>query len=440
MKDKIYEYVSNNGPSLTTDVSKYFKIESMYAGAYLSELVSNKKLRYTYKKIGGSALYYTDAQRHLLESRFNNQLSDKEQEVIDLIKVKKIIQEDMLDPVRRVILKDLKDFAIQIVVNYKDTKKTFWKWHLVTKEEAESVIKELFTGKKENAQTSDTNQVSNNARTSEINRTNEITKSSDVENLVEQSKINATTQTNSVENNSSQLNQSKSTDLNLDNKSDAKVETAITNENKKPEFDTSIVDRLVKENEAMKIQIQQLKSDMDLFKASFKQTLDVFKVSLGDEIKQHVEEELQNYDFSTLVNNTEGDNEDYATAVIPNATSQSPSGHSYIKYNGQDDDEFLVKLVDYFKKDSIVIDKFKIEKSNSVIQCIVGVKTPLGDMKYYCEARNIKKVNDGHLSNAFIQGQLNGLPVLFVSTGTLTKKAEEMLVNFKTMIVKHSIE
>ena len=144
MKDKILNYVVTTGPVGTTQVSRYFRIDSMYAGAYLSELVDSKKIKYTFKKVGGSPLYYVDSQKPRLESSLADQLNQREKEVVAKLKEKRILKEDFLDPVERVVVKDLKDFAVQIVVNYKNLKHVFWKWHMIPKEESESIIKDMF--------------------------------------------------------------------------------------------------------------------------------------------------------------------------------------------------------------------------------------------------------------------------------------------------------
>ena len=61
----------------------------------------------------------------------------------------------------------------------------------------------------------------------------------------------------------------------------------------------------------------------------------------------------------------------------------------------------------------------------------------VGEVDYYCKARKKKRINDGDLSSAYVQGHVKKLPVLFLTTGELTKKAKEMLgKEFQNMIVK----
>ncbi|MBI5397830.1 hypothetical protein HZB03_00035, partial [Candidatus Woesearchaeota archaeon] len=45
--------------------------------------------------------------------------------------------------------------------------------------------------------------------------------------------------------------------------------------------------------------------------------------------------------------------------------------------------------------------------------------------------------NDGDLSSAYVQGQIKKLPVLFLTTGELSKKAEDLASReFKSMFIK----
>ena len=100
-------------------------------------------------------------------------------------------------------------------------------------------------------------------------------------------------------------------------------------------------------------------------------------------------------------------------------------------------DVFMKKLKLYFEEKRIrIIEKIKVKK-NSQAELIVDLPTSVGRMEYYCQAKKKKKCNDGDLSSAYIIGQSKKMPVLFITTGELTKKAEAMLnKEFKGMVVK----
>ena len=67
-----------------------------------------------------------------------------------LLKEKKILRDSLSEPLTRVTLREIKDFAVPLNVNYKGVTETFWKWYLLPNAEAESLIrKELNVVKKE---------------------------------------------------------------------------------------------------------------------------------------------------------------------------------------------------------------------------------------------------------------------------------------------------
>ena len=103
----------------------------------------------------------------------------------------------------------------------------------------------------------------------------------------------------------------------------------------------------------------------------------------------------------------------------------------------QEKDIFFKKVKDYLYENDIDIIDYKIIRKKSDIDLSVAVHSRIGSQEYYCKAKKKKKVNDGDLSSAYIQGQAKKLPVIFITTGELTKKAKEMFAkDFKGMVVK----
>ncbi|MBD3204007.1 hypothetical protein GF327_06915 [Candidatus Woesearchaeota archaeon] len=102
-----------------------------------------------------------------------------------------------------------------------------------------------------------------------------------------------------------------------------------------------------------------------------------------------------------------------------------------------DDDEFFCDIQKYFNKHDIDIVNKDIIRKNREIDMIVKVPSAVGKLNYYCKARNIKKTNHGHLSTAYVEGQNRKLPILYLTTGILTSRAEDMLEQeFKNITVK----
>jgi hypothetical protein len=99
------------------------------------------------------------------------------------------------------------------------------------------------------------------------------------------------------------------------------------------------------------------------------------------------------------------------------------------------DDAFLTQIMDYFAEKKIIISKQEIIRKNNEMDFELTVPSVVGSIDYYCKAKNKKKNSDGDLSSAYLKGQMRKLPVLYITTGEITKKAKEMLGHeFKGMV------
>ncbi|NQU98318.1 hypothetical protein HQ533_02535 [Candidatus Woesearchaeota archaeon] len=98
---------------------------------------------------------------------------------------------------------------------------------------------------------------------------------------------------------------------------------------------------------------------------------------------------------------------------------------------------FLKQLYDYFDEKKIDVIEEKIVRKNSDIEFQLSIPSSVGKMEYFCKAKNKKKCNDGDLSSAYLKGQSLKLPIIFIITGEITKKAREMLgKEFKGLVLK----
>ena len=66
LKTKILSFIQRNGPSLPIHISKQINENMKFAGAVLSELISNKKVLISNAKVGGSPVYYLPGQENKL--------------------------------------------------------------------------------------------------------------------------------------------------------------------------------------------------------------------------------------------------------------------------------------------------------------------------------------------------------------------------------------
>ena len=263
-KEKIKEYIKVNGPVLPVQVAKHINTNILMASAYLSDMVSNKELKMSYLKVGGSPLYYLPGQEYKLQN-YIKYLHVREQEAVALLREKQLLRDKDLPPAIRVALRNTKDFAQPINVTQNNTTELFWKWYLTPLTEIEQKIKTIFGEVKEK-----------------------------------------------------------------------------------------------------KIEKKQMPKE------------------------RHAPE------------------------------------------------DFLKKVIDFFIKNDIKVIEKQIIRKNTEVDFIIKIPTKIGLLNYYCKAKNKKKITEADLSKIFITGQAKKLPILFLTTGILTKKAKELAENvFKGMHIKN---
>ena len=140
--ESVLRFIRNHGPVLPMQIAKEIKQNSMMAGAVLSEMVSSGKLRVSKIKVGGSPLYYPPGQESRL-MLFTQHLDSKDRLAYELLRQKGILQDSSLDPLTRVSLRSIKDFATPMNVTLDGTKELFWKWYMLTDNTAEEQIKKM---------------------------------------------------------------------------------------------------------------------------------------------------------------------------------------------------------------------------------------------------------------------------------------------------------
>jgi len=286
-KEEILNFIKEKGPVIPVEIAKHIDSNILIASAHLSELTSNGTLRISNVKVGGTPLYYMPGQESQLQ-RFADNLNEKEKRAYDNLSQNKILRDNDLEPLMRVTLRAIKDFAVPLQVNFKGSSEIFWRWYLLTNKEAEELIKPLFKKLREE---------------------------------------------------------------------------------KKPES-----------------QIEKPK-----------------------EIQKRIHEPEKKLEAKKEIKQPKKDNKNI----------------------------FIDKISNYFNRNKInILSKEIIRKTE--IDFIVQVPSAVGNLEYYCKAKNKKKINDSDLASAFAQGQLRKLPVLLITSGQLTKRAKEMLQkDFKGMNITH---
>jgi len=140
-RESIIQTIRIKGPVIPAQIAKVIGTDIMIASATLSELVSNKVLKISNIKFGSTPLYYLPGQESKLQD-FAKNLHEKDKKAYDLLMQKKILRDKIADPIVRVALRSIKDFAVPLQVKINDNVEIFWKWYLITNEEAARIIKE----------------------------------------------------------------------------------------------------------------------------------------------------------------------------------------------------------------------------------------------------------------------------------------------------------
>jgi len=293
-RDKIIDFVKMKGPVLPIHISKLIGTDTVMASAHLAELTATKKMKISAIKVGGSPLYYLTGQEAML-LKYTSNLNDKELKALDLLKENKILRDSEQAPVIRVALREIKDFAMPLNVKYSDTSEIFWKWFLVSDEEAGKIIK---------------------SKLDVVEKEGKI----DVKEEVQQKEIPA--------------------------------------------------EKKAEEKPMEKVQ-QQLEKTMEK--------------TLQEKAKiRKLKESLK-------------------------------------------EDEFMKNIMKFFEKNKISIINTEIIKKNSEVDFVIEIPSVMGNLQYYCKAKNKKRISDSDLSNAYVKGQFKKLPVIVLSPGELSAKAEEMI-------------
>lgn len=315
-KDKILEIIKLKGPFIPRDLVKEIGGDTFLTGAILSQLVDTKQLKLTNAKIGGSPLYYVLGQEEKLE-RLYNYLNEKDKRAYDLLKEKKVVRDNECEPLLRVALRSIKDFSKPLEVTINQNKEIFWKWHLVSNQEAEDVIRIIVSPKTEK-----------------------------------------------------------------------KAEE--TQEVKKPE-EKKIIPQIAQEKESASL-------DKPVEKPSEK----------AEERKTRK----------------------------PKETKETKIENRQEKLETEISDNFYEKIKKNFSDKGISIIDAKIIKKNSEIELNIEVPSVAGKIFFFCKAKDRKKTSEKDLGMLFVDAQIKKMPILYVTTGELTKKAEQMLkTEFKIISV-----
>lgn len=135
IKENIMSLFQRNGPSLPIHVGRATGLSLIFASAFLSELLSERKLKLSTLRVGSSPVYFIPGQESQLE-RFAHHLKSKEKDAFELLKEKRFLKDSEQDPAIRVALRFIKDFAIP----FKNDEEIYWRYFTTTEDEIRNIF------------------------------------------------------------------------------------------------------------------------------------------------------------------------------------------------------------------------------------------------------------------------------------------------------------
>jgi hypothetical protein len=126
IKERIMQILRRKGPSLPVHIATELGISMLFSSAFLSELLSEKKIKISYLRVGSSPVYFIPGQEPGLE-KYSHHLKSKEKEAFLLLKEKKFLKDDIQLPAIRVALRAINDFAIP----FKKNGEIYWRYFTV---------------------------------------------------------------------------------------------------------------------------------------------------------------------------------------------------------------------------------------------------------------------------------------------------------------------
>jgi len=427
MKDKILAIIHAKGPVIPKDLTKQLKLDTVFAGAHLSELVANKKLLVSTAKIGGSPVYYLPDDKEKLQLLYNY-MNEKDKAAFDMLKQHKILRDIEQTPLIRVALRTLKDFSVSLTVNLPSGQETFWKWYLTTKDEAEHLIKSKMNLLPEQQHSSpkllheehEAHRAKIDADKQRIEhekkRFEEEKKQVEEERfLFEQEKQQLSRQRQELESlkQKEELLKHKEEIERLTAPIKTHTESAQLKKSEEPLIEQLIPEKYLEPAPEGQTTKKHGRKPKTVTQEKISPEKNMIKLKQPTEIK---------LPFTKLNLQTQ----------LAATTQETKSIHIQIT---ELNDNFLNFLKSYFDAKQIKINTFNLNRKNSDFDLMVSVPTPVGNIQYFCSAKNKQKCNEGDISAAFVQAQSKKLPLLFLSTGELTKKAALMLDNeFKNQV------
>ena len=392
-KDEVLRLVQTRGPVIPNHIRKELDTDTVMVGAVLSQLISEGKLKVTTVKIGGSPNYYAPGSEAKLVDLIKY-LNEKDRRVAEMLMDQKVMKDSDQDPLVRVSLRNIKDYAKPLEVTIKGKVEVYWKWFLLSAQEAEDLLAQQINPKKPEKPV-----VKAPEKVPEVKEDITTAAASNKD-----SKAEATGKSIPAAGKKEKVVDSKkettpAAAVVAPKETASPKAAASTEEKSKPEEKKGFFER-VKES--------------------------IIPSKQPEEKKPKAKKEKPQKD------------EPAVTQAVPvefhfSTQQRLPKPGMLLD---EERDTFFLEVRNYLESFEVAILDFKIVKKGEIDLSIL-VPTKLGSQEYFCKAKNKKKIAEGDLSSAYLQGQQTKLPIVFLSPGDVNKKTKEtMHTQFKGMVVK----
>lgn len=145
--DEVLQVVKQHGPIIPNQVKQRLgQGDTTLINVYLSSLKDEGKIKFSNTQLGSSRFAYTPEQKPKLEGLIEH-LNEKDRRTAQKLKEEQVIRVSEAEPLVRVGLQNIKDFAIPIKVSTKQGEELFYRYFLTSQEEAQDKIRSILTGK-----------------------------------------------------------------------------------------------------------------------------------------------------------------------------------------------------------------------------------------------------------------------------------------------------
>lgn len=141
--EDVLRIVRQYGPIVPNKIKQTLnQSDSTLVSVYLSDLVREGKVRMTHVKLGASTFAYTPEQVPKLAELIKHH-NEKDRRAAEKLRSEKVIRASTQEPLMRVALGQIKDFAKPVTVKTSKGEELFYRWYLTPSDEVQRRIKSL---------------------------------------------------------------------------------------------------------------------------------------------------------------------------------------------------------------------------------------------------------------------------------------------------------